>query len=261
MDLRIIYNYSYQYLLVESAKYVSKEKVDEFISTPDVKNCTDLSSAYELLLEILQDFNRYPKVIKYSERKLDIKRILHGYDFQFISQMTPEDLCESFKSEFGFDKNVMWMKYCKGVISGAAFMLQFSDYHDLRKTFDSFISNDLTREALPMLLSSKIYNMGFAIACNWLKELGYYQYPKPDVHTKEICDALHLVSKKDDIEYFEAMIRIAKEASVDAYKVDKVWWLICTGNFYRYNIQLPFSRTLKSKFISALNNEFGLMMV
>ena len=81
--------------------------------------------------------------------------------------------------------------------------------------------------------------MGFAIACNWLKELGYEHYAKPDTHTMDICAALGLSEPKDALGSFEAMVRIAKEAGVVEYKVDKVWWVICTGNFYRNDVQLP----------------------
>lgn len=137
-------------------------------------------------------------------------------------------------------------------------MLTFKDYNDFKSTFDSFDNNDMTREAFALLLSTKIYNMGFALACDWLKELGYYHYAKPDTHTKDICAALNLSANDDPIGCFEAMVKIAKSAEVDAYKVDKVWWLICTGNFYRYNVKLPLagSPKLKEKFISALKKEF-----
>ena len=91
--------------------------------------------------------------------------------------------------------------------------------------------------------------MGFAIACNWLKELGYYKYAKPDTHIKDVCLALNLIQNNDDISCFEAIIKVANAAGIDAYKVDKVWWLICSGNFYRYNIVLPHPKHRKEQFI------------
>lgn len=121
-------------------------------------------------------------------------------------------------------------------------------------TFDSFDKSDMTREAFALLIQSKIYNMGFALACNWLKELGYYKYAKPDRHTKDVCKALRLISSDNDIECFEAMMKTAQEAGVEAYAVDKVWWLICSGNFYRYEIQLPNPRQRKAKFLELLSS-------
>ncbi|HRR77848.1 MAG TPA: hypothetical protein P5191_13715 [Ruminococcus sp.] len=258
MDLKKVYEFSYDYLLKEAKDFLSEDKIEDHVSTPDAKNCDSMIAAYEFLLVILQDFNRYPNVIKYFDRKDEIKRILHNYDLEYIASLTKEELYSTFKSTFGLQTKMMWERYAKGIITGASFMLTFKDYADFKSTFDSFDDNDMTREALALLLSTKIYNMGFALACDWLKELGYYQYAKPDTHTKDICAALNLAADNDDIGCFEAMVKIAKAAEVDAYKVDKVWWLICSGNFYRYNVKLPLagSPKLKENFIAALKKEF-----
>lgn len=45
-----------------------------------------------------------------------------------------------------------------------------------------FDYNISTRMALPLLISTKISGVGFALACDTLKELGFTNYPKPDVH-------------------------------------------------------------------------------
>lgn len=256
MNLKDVYDFSHGFLVEQANGYVSKQKVDEFISNPDKKELTSLADAYELLLNILQDFNRYPNVIKFSERNDKIKSILDNYNLEYIASLQPEDLLAKFKTEFKFDKDAMWLRYTKGVISGAKFMCSFKDFNEFKSTFDSFNVNDMTREAFALFLSKKIDNMGFAIACNWLKELGYYQYAKPDTHTKDICDALGLAPKDDDLACFEAMVRVSKDAGVEAYKVDKVWWLICSGNFYRYNILLPNPGQRKEQFLSELKKRF-----
>ena len=98
--------------------------------------------------------------------------------------------------------------------------------------------------------------MGFAIACNWLKELGYVNYPKPDVHMKDICQALGLINgKRTDIDCFEAMVKVARECNVEPYKLDKVWWLICSGNYYRYNIRLSNPQKNKTDFLDKISNK------
>ena len=214
MNLKDVYDFSYGFLVDQAGNYVSKEDVDDFISNPDVKKLSSLVEAYELLLIILQDFNRFPNVIKFTERRDEIKRILHDFDLQYIAALQPKDLFNEFKAEFQFNKDTMWLRYTKGVISGAKFMCSFKDFDEFKSTFDSFDVNDMAREALALLLSRKIDNMGFAIACNWLKELGYYQYAKPDIHTKDICDTLGLAPKNDDVACFEAMVKVSKDAGV-----------------------------------------------
>lgn len=256
MDLKKVYDKSYKFLIKEAELFnISKNMIDEFISNPDIFECNTISSAFELLLVIMQDFNMYPNVIKYKERKETIMNILHNGDLQYISSLNEDALLEAFKKELKFERSMIWRKYSKSIISGAKFLLSFNNDEDYKKTFDSFNTNDMTREAFALFLSRKIYNMGFAIACNWLKELGYYKYAKPDTHTKDICKTLGLTSDNDDIACFEAIIRTANEAGVEAYKVDKVWWLICSGNFYRYNIKLPNPIERKERFLEFLKKE------
>ena len=259
MDLKAVYEFSYDYLVAKAEGILTKQQIDDFISTPDTKGMHSITEAYELLLAILQDFNRYPSVIKYAVRKDVIKEILHGYDMNYISKLDPEDLMYTFKKHFQFDRDLMWLRYSKGVITGAQFMLRFKDYSEFKSVLDSFDVNDMTREALVLLLSRKIFNMGFALACNWIKELGYYRYAKPDTHTTSICKALGLIKENDDdLACFEAMARVAKEANIEAYKLDKVWWLICSGNFYRYNVMLPEpGHRLKTEFLSVLKEHFS----
>lgn len=258
MNLKKVYEFSYSFLIDEASDYLTKQQIDDFISNPDVKNCNSIKKAYELLIVMLQDFNRYPNVIKYDERKEYIKNTLHNYDLNYIANLNPDVLLQSFREEFKFTKDTMWLRYVKGLITGAKFMNSFTNFDDFRSTFDSFNINDMTREALALFLSTKITNMGFAIACNWLKELGYYEYAKPDTHTKDICNTLCLAPKNDDIACFEAMVKVAKEAGVEVYKVDKVWWLICSGDFYRYHIKLPNQKKLKENFLTALKQNFIL---
>lgn len=74
MNLKKVYEFSYSFLIDEASDYLTKQQIDDFISNPDVKNCNSIKKAYELLIVMLQDFNRYPNVIKYDERKEYIKK-------------------------------------------------------------------------------------------------------------------------------------------------------------------------------------------
>lgn len=251
-----IYEFSYKYLINISSKIISKEEIDDFINNPDVTNCNSLEGAYELLLVILQDFQMFPSVIKYKERSNYIKQQINFPDIKYIAQLDPISLSNKFKTKFGSKGIKCWINYCKGIVSGAKFLSSFNDYNEFIKMCDLFNKNDMTREAFALLLKDKIDNMGFAIACNWLKELGYYDYIKPDVHMKDICQALELIDdSRDDLDCFEAMSEIAKAAGVRPYTIDKVWWLICSGDFYRYDKKNK-TPNLKKNFIEALKKKF-----
>lgn len=71
------------------------------------------------------------------------------------------------------------------------------------------------------------------MSCDFLKELGYVNFPKPDVHLRDIFTSLSLCpDKNDDYQLFKSIIRVANHANVSPYNADKVFWLIGSGYFY-----------------------------
>lgn len=254
MTSKELYIFSYDFLVKQAGGVVSQNKIDDFLNTPDITSSwSNWDDVYELLAIILQDFNRYPNVINFKGRKTEIKTILKNYDLTYISALSADNLLKAFKAEFRFEKDTMWKRYCKGLISSAKFLLTFKDINEFRKVCDSMNTSDITREAFALFLSTKIDNMGFAIACNFLKELGYQEYPKPDVHIIDICYDLGLISNKKPIDAYEATVKVAREAGVSPYHLDKLWWLIWSGNFYRYNKNV---KPEKKNFIAAAKRHF-----
>lgn len=105
---------------------------------------------------------------------------------------------------------------------------------------DWFYKDDRARPALPLLLQNKVNGFGLALACDFLKELGYVKYAKPDVYLKKIFTSLELCSAKaSDYDVLEAIIRVAQHAGVTPYKVDKVFWLIGSGDFLQRQKEGP----------------------
>jgi thermostable 8-oxoguanine DNA glycosylase len=113
-------------------------------------------------------------------------------------------------------------------------MSQFTTADDFYKWADLFEKDDRARPALPLLLSCEIYGLGFALACDFLKELGYANYAKPDVHVRDIFEGLGLCQKASDYQLFKTVVRVAKNVEVTPYNVDKLFWLIGSGHFYAH---------------------------
>jgi thermostable 8-oxoguanine DNA glycosylase len=112
-------------------------------------------------------------------------------------------------------------------------MAQFSSAAEFYQSVEFFDRDDRARAALPMLLDKEIKGFGFALACDFLKELGYVNFAKPDVHLRDIFIGLKLCpANADDYEIFKAVVRVAKNAQVTPYNVDKLFWLIGSGDFY-----------------------------
>ncbi len=127
----------------------------------------------------------------------------------------------------------IWPHYCQTILSAANFVEQFASADDFFSWVDFFDKDDRARASLPMLLSREIEGFGFALSCDFLKELGYVNFPKPDVHLRDIFSSLNLCqAKADDYQLFKAIIRLAGHANVSAYNADKVFWLIGSGYFY-----------------------------
>lgn len=127
----------------------------------------------------------------------------------------------------------IWPQYCTAILSAAQFMTQFETADDFSKWVDFFDSDSRARAALPMLLDNEIKGLGFALACDFLKELGYINFAKPDVHLRDIFIGLNLCPPKaNDYQVFKAVIRLAKNAGVTPYSADKLFWLVGSGHFY-----------------------------
>ena len=129
----------------------------------------------------------------------------------------------------------IWPQYCRAALSGAQFLAQFSSAQAFYEWTDSFNRQDEWCAALPLLLSKEVHGLGFALACDFLKELGYTSFAKPDVHLSDIFKKLSLCdSNADDYDVFKAIIRVARHCGVSPYEVDKMFWLTGSGYFYNH---------------------------
>jgi hypothetical protein len=127
----------------------------------------------------------------------------------------------------------LWPQFCRSALSGARFLADFESGQQFYAWVDAFHDDDRKLPALPLLLSKEIAGFGFALACDFLKELGYFKLAKPDVHVRAIIRGLLLSeSKADDYAVYKAVLRIARHQGTTAYDVDKTFWLVGSGFFY-----------------------------
>ncbi len=217
-----------------------------------------LETIYEQFLFSAQNYRGMPQTIKFVERKDDIKQTLHNYNFDQIIDMGAENLYRTFRAQFNVtsaDNNYnSWLKWSKSAVTAAKFMKEFHSVEDFVNFVQVFDYNLHTRMGLPLLIAKKIYGLDFALACDVLKELGFTNYCKPDVHIMDVLEKTGM-STRDPIEAFETMTQMARDCNVTPYKLDKVMWLICSGDFYLDNIRI--SRH-KNELIDVLNNKLQL---
>lgn len=129
----------------------------------------------------------------------------------------------------------LWPLFTRAALSGARFLAQFEDGPEFIAWVHVFDEDHRKRAALPMLLSQEIDGFGFALACDFLKELGFINFAKPDVHVKAIVEGLSLsVQPANDYTVFKAVARIAANCETTPYDVDKLFWLVGSGRFYNH---------------------------
>jgi hypothetical protein len=133
------------------------------------------------------------------------------------------------------NKNSYWVIFCKGILSGAEFLSQFESYDAFDEFVNSFAFNDISIGALPILLDQEVFGMGFPIACDWLKEIGYFNYCKPDTHTIDILFGAGVASNQDNYTVFITMVRMAKVNDEPPAVIDRLLWLIGSGKYVEKN--------------------------
>jgi hypothetical protein len=127
----------------------------------------------------------------------------------------------------------IWPRYCRTILSAANFLLHFDSAGEFYEWIDIFNKDEITRPALALLIGCEVYGFGFVLACDFIKDLGYKEFAKPDVQIKNIFTGLELCPPKaGDYQVFKAIVRLAKNVGVPPYTADKLFWLVGSGNFY-----------------------------
>lgn len=240
---RVCYRLAYEYLLSFESYDVTPPLVEKYLHFGEHVRRTSLSGVYKGLLGSAMNAGMRPGVIKGTIGDLgNLKTILFDFnpkkvvdDYQEDWQKVFNIIQKKFKSRKKPRKasRSIWPLFCKSITSGAIFLSQFKNAKEFYEWVDFFDNDDRARAALPFLIGEEVGGLGFALACDFLKELGYVNFGKPDVHVKAIFKGLGLCDQKDsDYKVFKAMVRVARNVGVSPYNVDKLFWLIGSGSFY-----------------------------
>lgn len=250
--LRTVYKNAEAFLFEIAPKELHGEMEKYFDVPKTEKTKADILHG---LLTSLQNKQMSTNVIGlHNEKRAPIfKEIFFDYDAGAILEAyTSDTLFECFKRQFDVknaeSKRNSFLLYAKSVISACQFLNRFDSAEDFDIYVKRYTSNEFTTAALPLLIEKEITGMGFALACDFLKDLGYTEYAKPDVHIMDIFNALGLCGYNDYAAY-ETVIEMANAVGETPYKVDKVLWLIGSGNFYLHKVTVGRN---KEKFIEKM---------
>ena len=251
-----LYLESKSYLIDQTARLFNcslvraGEIVDEYINLSNVTNLT-FETILDELASTLQTGQSLPNVIKYLDRKNQLRAIFRNYNPASLSQVDEDTLYQECLDAFGTQINTAkqsWMKYIDGMIDGAAILSRFPDVPSFINAINSFpaahgMSFEVYQQIMPTAARAskgadgwKIYGMGNAIACNFLKEIGFVNYIKPDTHIKDVFDAFE-ITYADDNDCLRIGRQLAAQNGVTPYAFDRVIWLCCSGHYYRHFTQ------------------------
>ena len=128
-----------------------------------------------------------------------------------------------------------WVIFSKAILSGADFLSRFESLTALDDFINGFGFNDVAVAGLPLLLEREIYGIGFPLACDWLKEMGYGNYAKPDTHTIDILHGTGVARSRGIYDVGKSLVQMARVNDELPSVVDRVLWLIGSGKYVGEN--------------------------
>lgn len=256
----------YKEIFDKARKYLlSFDGVNENMIDKHLNNWKDRKpkSAEELLFSMLSSFSErqaMPNAIGDIEK---LRPYLEGFNPKRIIEKYNdwEELFRTIKANYKPPGRMVidnprsyWVSFCKTILSASHFLSQFSNIEEFDNFVSQFYLNEYTRVALPLLLEKEIIGVGFALACNFLKESGYPKFIKPDVHIKAIFYGTGISKSNSDYEIFKDAIRFSEEINELPYCVDKLFWLVGSGFFYLDNMRIS---TNRDGFIENIKHEYN----
>lgn len=219
--------------------------IESYLIAPVADRPRKLNGLYQRLISSAQNANMKVKVVSGSIGGIkNLGLVLYGFSPKLTASTYGADSEKLLKAVIKILKPTgkirqtprsIWPQYCTTVLAAADFLSHFKSASDFYAWVNFFDNDPRARPGLPLILSREVKGIGFALACDFLKELGYANFGKPDVHIRDIFMAAGLCADDtSDYELFKILCRVADSAGVSPYTADKVFWLIGSGLFYNH---------------------------
>src|SRR3989344_2362796 len=252
-----IYHEARKYLLGFTG--IDERILDQQIAFPEQNRPKTKSELFKKMIDHAKNRQGMPNAI--GDTAI-LGSCLYDFDADKVSDYYKswEDLFDTIRAkcklpgrmERGNSHNY-WVIFCKSILSVAKFVSRFKTINDFDSYVGQFITNvPDTRLALPLLLEKEIFGYKFALACDFVKENISPLFVKPDVHIKAIFTGISLSEENaSDFQIFRDVVKFAESINQVPYSVDKVFWLIGSGNFYLAGIRVLTNREM---FIDLINS-------
>lgn len=240
------YNFAYDFLIKTTPEEITESVIKSYLSVPKPeKNCKSLNDIFYRMLFSAQNRQMSVNVIGGKIGGVEnLGKVINNFDVKYVVEkylnhenVLLHDIINEFNlvGEIRTESKSLWPQYCKTIVSVAVFLSQFKDIRDFYEWVNTFYNDKKSMAVLPLLISTELFGFQFVLTCDFLKELGFTNYGKPDVHIKDILEAYGFISEKaSDYAILKTMINISNDANVSCYDFDKVLWLIGSGRFYNH---------------------------
>ncbi len=244
------------------------------VESYDIHNSqTTLSAIYRRLLVSCQNRVMMTNLIKFDKNNKDFAELLADFNPVKVLEKykSADDLFNAFNNTFYINKdhNELWKLFAQSVIDSAVFITKFKDVADFRKSIDDIAAHFPETMLIPNLISEEIRGLGPVLACDFIKEIGYINYAKPDVHIEYIITNYFYDGEKTSHKKILNKVQgIAKDAGVSTFEVDKILWLIASGKYYDVKQLEPTiivksehsEKSLRDEFLFFLKNSVNLLV-
>ncbi|MEM3502939.1 MAG: hypothetical protein QXJ62_03105 [Nitrososphaeria archaeon] len=257
-----IYDEAYSYLL--SFNEINKQMIEKHLKDWKINKVKSMSDVYLRMLKSIINKQGMPNSIGNIEdlrtflENFNPRRVLKKYrgNWKKLFMEIKKSKQINSRMEINIPQN-FWVIFCKGATSAASYLAKFKSLEEFREFIDMFLLNEYTRLALPFILANEIDGFGFALACDFLKEIGYPHFAKPDVHIIKIFTGIGISKSSKDYDVFIDVVRFSKAIHKKPYEVDKLFWLVGSGNFYLSKIKI---NTNRDKFINDMKQKYGSLL-
>ena len=229
----------------------AREQAEKHLTTliKSVESCdvnspkATLPKIYERLLASCQNRSMMPRVIKFDANRAVFARLLEGFEPNkvLLKYKSADELYKVFEKTFDVNKNHnrLWILFAQSVIDSAQFIGRYKNVAEFKQEINNIAQHSSNIMAVPKFISDNVCGVGKVLACDFIKEIGYIEYAKPDVHIdyiiKKLCKNENMSAK----EVLTKVQEIAKDAGVRTFEVDKLLWLIASGKYYDVNLIEP----------------------
>lgn len=164
---------------------------------------------YRMLLHA-QNNSRKRNAIKLEENKEQYKTILKQFNPNKLSKMPIVEIKQALENNINdYPKGQFGEDFARVVKEVSEFLQPFNNASDFIN-FCKFINSKVNKKYLPRMLQD-IHWYGKALSRDFLKEIGFECYAKPDVHVTDFISRVFLCKEEDVLEKINEIAKIPGE--------------------------------------------------